>query len=109
MWHTPDGDRVLTAGEWSLVRAGLGRAWDAVEAARDTTVSAGATSVRVFDALHYGQQVPCSPPVTDTNGVTAPRLGRARRVPVKTLASTARSSGLTANCSLCPGRRSQID
>ena len=33
VWHTPDGDRVLTAGEWALVGAGLGLAWDAVEIA----------------------------------------------------------------------------
>jgi hypothetical protein len=54
VWRTPTGDRVLTAGEWALVRAGLARAWDAIEAARDAP---GATGVRVFDALQHGQQV----------------------------------------------------
>jgi hypothetical protein len=57
MWRTPADDRVLTPGEWALVRAGLARAWDAVEAARDTPGGAGPTGVRAFDALQYGQQV----------------------------------------------------
>jgi hypothetical protein len=56
MWHTPAGDRVLTAGEWALVRAGLGLVWDAVEVAAESG-SGDATGVRVFDMLQHGQQV----------------------------------------------------
>lgn len=56
MWHTPDGDRVLTPGEWALVRAGLGLAWDAVEIAAEAGTS-DATGVRAFDVLQPGQQV----------------------------------------------------
>src|SRR5215207_9979609 len=57
MWRTPGGERVLTAGEWALLRAGLARAWDAVEAARDTPGGPGPTGVRVFDSLQHGQQI----------------------------------------------------
>jgi hypothetical protein len=56
VWRTPDGDRVLTAGEWALARAGLGLAWDAVELAREAGAG-DATGVRVFDALQPAQQV----------------------------------------------------
>lgn len=56
MWRIPDGDRVLTAGEWALVRAGLDLAWDAVELAREAG-DGDATGVRVFDSLQPGQQV----------------------------------------------------
>jgi hypothetical protein len=56
MWRTPAGDRVLTPGEWALVRAGLAPAWAAVEAARDTPGGPGITGVRAFDALQPGQQ-----------------------------------------------------
>jgi hypothetical protein len=56
VWHTPDGDRVLTPGEWALVRAGLGLAWDAVEIAHESGTE-DATGVRVFDVLQPGQQV----------------------------------------------------
>ena len=56
MWRTPDGDRVLTAGEWALARAGLGLAWDAVEIANEAG-HGDATGVRAFDALQPGQQV----------------------------------------------------
>jgi hypothetical protein len=35
VWHTPAGYRVLTPGEWNLVRAGLGLAWEAVEIAAE--------------------------------------------------------------------------
>src|SRR4051794_19802651 len=57
MWHTPDGDRVLLAGEWQLVQAGLELTWDAVEAAKDTEGDQDATGVRVFDDLQPGQQI----------------------------------------------------
>src|SRR6476620_6183242 len=56
MWHSPAGDRVLTPGEWALVRAGLDLAWDAVEVAQEAGTG-DATGVRVFDALQPGQQV----------------------------------------------------
>jgi hypothetical protein len=56
MWHTPSGDRVLTAGEWALVRAGLGLAWDAVKVAHEAGTG-DATGVRAFDVLQPGQQV----------------------------------------------------
>ena len=56
MWHAPDDDRVLTAGEWALARAGLGLAWDAVEIA-DEAGTGAATGVRAFDVLQPGQQV----------------------------------------------------
>lgn len=56
MWHTPAGDRVLTPGEWALVGAGLGLAWDAVEVAAESG-SGHATGVRAFDALQPGQQI----------------------------------------------------
>jgi hypothetical protein len=56
MWHTPAGDRALTPGEWALVRAALGLAWDAVEIAREAGADE-ATGVRVFDVLQPGQQV----------------------------------------------------
>jgi hypothetical protein len=56
VWHTPGGDRVLTPGEWELVRAGLGLAWDAVEIAHEAGTG-DATGVRVFDVLQPGQQV----------------------------------------------------
>jgi hypothetical protein len=56
MWHTPAGDRVLTPGEWALVRAALGLAWDTVETAADAG-DEEATGVRAFDALQPGQQV----------------------------------------------------
>lgn len=57
MWHTPDGDRILTAGEWGLVQAGLDLAWEAVEAAREASDGPEATGVRVFDDLRPGQQI----------------------------------------------------
>jgi hypothetical protein len=47
---------VLAPGEWALVRAGLGLAWDAVEMAADVGDDE-ATGVRAFDALQPGQQV----------------------------------------------------
>jgi hypothetical protein len=56
MWHTPAGDRVLTPGEWALVRAGLDLACDAVEVAAEIG-SDTATGVRAFDALQPGQQL----------------------------------------------------
>jgi hypothetical protein len=56
MWHTPAGDRVLSPGEWALVRAGLDLAWDAVEVAAEAGTDA-ATGVRAFDVLKPGQQV----------------------------------------------------
>jgi hypothetical protein len=56
VWHAPDGERVLAAGEWALVRAGLGLAWDAVELAR-AAGTADATGLPVFDALQPGQQI----------------------------------------------------
>jgi hypothetical protein len=56
VWHTPAGDRVLSPGEWALVRAGLGLTWDAVEVAADAGDDE-ATGVRAFDALQPGQQV----------------------------------------------------
>jgi hypothetical protein len=54
MWNTPSGDRVLTAGEWALVRAGLDLAWDAVEIAHEAGTG-DATGVRVFDVFQPGQ------------------------------------------------------
>jgi hypothetical protein len=45
---------VLSPGEWALVRAGLGLAWDAVEVTADAGSDA-ATNVRAFDALRPGQ------------------------------------------------------
>jgi hypothetical protein len=57
MWRTPSGDRVLTAGEWALARAGLARVWDTIEAARRTPGGPGPTGVRVLDGLQHGQQV----------------------------------------------------
>jgi hypothetical protein len=57
MWRTPGGDRILTPGGWALVRAGLARAWDAIEAARQAPGGPGPTGVRVFNALQNGRQV----------------------------------------------------
>jgi hypothetical protein len=57
VWHTPDGDRILTSGEWQLVQAGLELTWDAVEAAKDVEGDPDATGVRVFDDLQHGQQI----------------------------------------------------
>jgi hypothetical protein len=57
MWRTPDGDRVLTPGEWALVQAGLAVTWDAVEAAREKAGGSGRTGVRAFDCLQPSQQV----------------------------------------------------
>jgi hypothetical protein len=56
VWHTPAGDRVLSPGEWALVRAALGLAWDAVEVAAEAGTG-GATGARAFDVLQPGQQV----------------------------------------------------
>jgi hypothetical protein len=56
VWRTPAGDRILTPGEWALVRACLDLAWDAVDVAAEAGTGA-ATGVRVFDVLQPGQQV----------------------------------------------------
>jgi hypothetical protein len=56
MWHTPSGNRVLSPGEWALIRAALSLAWDAVEMAADAGDDE-ATGVRAFDTLQPGQHV----------------------------------------------------
>jgi hypothetical protein len=54
VWRTPDGERALTPGEWSLARVGLARTWEAVEGRPGVPALTG---VRVFDALQPSQQV----------------------------------------------------
>jgi hypothetical protein len=56
VWRTPAGDRELTPGEWNLVRAGLGLAWDAVEVAAEAGTG-DATGRAVFDTHQPGQQI----------------------------------------------------
>lgn len=57
MWHTPDGDRILTPSEWQFIQAGLELTWDAIDAATEAGGDEGATGVRVFDDLQPGQQI----------------------------------------------------
>jgi hypothetical protein len=52
MWRTPAGDRVLTPGEWALVRAGLARAWDADWEMADRFLDLPPEEVRVLLDLH---------------------------------------------------------
>jgi hypothetical protein len=95
VWHTPAGDRVLTPGEWALVRAGLDLAWDAVEVAAECG-NPEATGVTAFDALQPGQQVallarvgtaladpvvPAPPLTAATEGALAAVLGQVRAWP----------------------------
>src|SRR5262249_18062250 len=91
VWRTPDGDRILSPGECALVRAGLARAWDAVETACDPP-GGGISGVRppcvgtaplaglqVRDAHGYGCR-PVSPPsaASPLPGRCAPRVARRR-------------------------------
>ena len=57
MWHSLDGDRILTSGEWWLVQASLELTWDAIDTATEDDGDQDATGVRVFDDLQPGQQI----------------------------------------------------